>query len=143
MKQVFLLVIIILLSCGCQEKPIEDQRYFRDERAVQAMWNSAVQVKFSTEIVGTWISTKGDLPKDFDVQSYDMSFGKDGGGSFTQVSKDGATGLPFAYEIRQSKLFASTAGPPLDEWGEVRKYKGLMLMKSKDKTTVFRQAKGN
>ena len=108
-----------------------------------AMWELATKVSSSEEIVGTWVSEKGDLPKGWDVKkdSYYMTFEKSGGGSFSQVTKDGATGLPFEYQIKQSKLYASTAGPPLTEWGEIRKYKTLMLQKSKDSISVFREAK--
>ena len=143
MKQTILMAIILLLFCGCGEKPLEAQRSSRDEKSMQAMWKLASQVSSSEEIVGTWVSEKGDLPKGWDVKndSYYMTFGKNGGGSFSQVSKDNATGLPFEYEIKQSKLFASTAGPPLLDWGEIRKYKKLVLQKSKDSITIYREAK--
>jgi hypothetical protein len=140
MKQIILMAFILLLFCGCSEKPLEAQRSSRDEKSIQAMWNLATKISSSEEIVGTWVSQKGDLPKGWDPKndSYYMTFGKSGGGSFTQVTKDGATGLPFEYEIKQSKLFASTAGPPFSDWGEVRRYKKLIFLKIKDSITVYR-----
>jgi hypothetical protein len=142
MRLFYLTAILLTLLCACAEKPLEAQRRSRDEKIVQAIWTSASKVSSPEEIIGTWISEKGDLPKGFDVISYDMTFGA-GGGSFSQVSKDGATGLPFEYEIRQSKLYASTAGPPLEEWAEIRKFKMLMLKKTKNIIFVFRKVKGN
>lgn len=136
------IVVLLSLLTACAEKPLEVQRRSRDEKVVQTLWSSASKISSSGEILGTWISEKGDLPKGFDVKGYYMTFGA-GGGSFSQESKEGTTGLPFEYEIRQSKLYASTAGPPLEEWAEIRKYKMLMLKKSKGTIFVFRKAKGN
>jgi hypothetical protein len=136
------IVVLLCLLAACAEKPLEAQRRSRDEKVVQTLWSSASKVSSTEEILGTWISEKGDLPKGFDVKGYYMTFGA-GGGSFSQESKEGTTGLPFEYEIRQSKMYASTAGPPLEEWAEIRKYKMLMLKKSKNTIFVFRKAKGN
>ena len=143
MRWIIFMIIILPLICSCSKKPLETKRFFRDEKAVQTMWKLAARVASSEEIVGTWISEKSDLPKGFDVKSYAMSFGKDGGGSFSQETKDGTTGLPFDYQIKQSKLYGSTAGPPLSEWGEIRKYKMLMLNKTNNGIFVFRKATSN
>jgi hypothetical protein len=142
MKLFSLTVILLSLLTACAEKPLEVQRRSRDEKVVQALWSSATKVSSSEGIVGTWKSEKGDLPKGFDVKSYYMTLGA-GGGSFSQESKEGTTGLPFEYEVRQSKLYASTAGPPLEDWAEIRQYKMLLLKKSKNTIFVFRKANGN
>jgi len=139
MKLPYLILLLGLLT-ACAEKPLEAQRRSRDEKVVQALWSSASKVSSSGEILGTWISEKGDLPKGFDVKGYYVTFGA-GGGSFSQESKDGTTGLPFKYEIRQSELYGSTSGPPLEKWAEIRKYKTLLLEKTKNTIFVFRRTK--
>ena len=133
------LAIILMIIFGCKEKPFEAIRSSRDEKVVQEMWKTATPVA-PKDVIGTWVSEKGDLPAGFNVKSYYITFGNNGGGSFSQISKDGATGLPFEYEIEKSKLYASTSGPPLEEWEELRKYKMLILSKNKIGITVYRKA---
>lgn len=138
MKWFSLIIMLLSLLTACTEKPLEAQRRSRDEKIVQTLWSSATKVSSSEEIVGTWMSEKGDLPKGFNVKSYTMSFGRGGGLSINQETKAGTIGLPFEYQIKQSKLYVATAGPPFSEWGELRRYKMLLLKKSKDSITVFR-----